>query len=117
MEYGMPAALPQKGVFHREPATAVVSTDFPLLACQKGDLLALGRSVSRAGCVSLETVNPDQLRMDMSSQPQAMSPWEGSTRTPPLSLRTWQWHKDAPDCLTGQGCREKQANCLLSELR
>lgn len=87
MEYGMPAAPPQKGVFHGEPAIAVVCADFPLLACQKGDLLGLGHSVSRAGCVSLETVNPDQLRIDMSSQPQAMSPWEGSTRISSLSLR------------------------------
>ena len=28
------------------------------------------------------SVSPYQLRMDVSSQPQAVSPWEGSTRSP-----------------------------------
>lgn len=113
----MPAASSQKRGLHGKPATAAVRAGFPLLAGQKGDLLGLRRIVRRAGCASLETVSPDQLRMDMSSQPQAMSPWEGHARSPSCPYGTWQRHKDAPGCLIAQGGREKQASCLLRSER
>lgn len=51
----------------------------------------------------------------MSSQPQAMNPWEGGAGSPSCPYGAWQKHKDAPALAQGGG--EKRASCpLRSEL-
>lgn len=108
----MPAAPPQKASLHGKPATTVVRADIPLLACWKEDLLGLGRSVSRAGCVSPETDCESPLAEDgCVESASGHEPLGRKRQEPLLSLWHLAGHKDAPGLIVQVG-REKQASCL-----
>lgn len=115
----MPAGPPQKGgVFMGSQPPLFSGLTFPFWLARKEIYWVWVAALAEQAVFPRRlSVSPCQLRMDVPSQPQAMSPWEGSARSPSCPYGTWQRHKDAPGCLIAQGGGEKQASCLLrSEL-